>query len=89
MLRTLVNESDAAVAHLVAEKTYKRPHIWEVAENAERLEGIGSHDRCVALYGALHRCMCGCRVAAVPDALHCHAQQHLLGRAAWLPAIDA
>jgi len=47
MLRTLVNEADAAVAHLIAEKTCKRPHIWEVAENAERLEGIGSHDRCV------------------------------------------
>jgi hypothetical protein len=43
--RALVNEEDAAVAHLVAEKTYKRPQIWEVPENAERLMGIRSTDR--------------------------------------------
>lgn len=43
--RALVHEDDAAVALLVAEKTYKRPQIWEVPENAERLQGIRSTDR--------------------------------------------
>jgi hypothetical protein len=42
-----VNGEDAAVAHLVAERTYKRPQVWEVPENAERLMGIRSTDRCV------------------------------------------
>lgn len=43
--RALVNEADAAVAHLVAEKTYKRPQLWEVPENADRLQGISKTDR--------------------------------------------
>lgn len=45
LCRALVNEADAAVARLVAEKTYKRPQIWEVPENADRLEGIGATDK--------------------------------------------
>lgn len=43
--RALVNKADAAVAHLVAEKTYKRPQLWEVPENADRLQGISKTDR--------------------------------------------
>lgn len=44
-LRSLVDEADAATARLRAGKTYKRPQIWEVEENVDRLQGIGSTDR--------------------------------------------
>lgn len=45
LFRAIVSEADAAIAHLVAEKTYRRPQLWEVAENADRLEGIGAKDK--------------------------------------------
>lgn len=44
-LRSLVDEADAATARLLAGKTYTRPKIWEVEENANRLQGIGSTDK--------------------------------------------
>ena len=40
-----MDEVDAAVAHLVGRKHFKRPQLWEVDENADRLQGIGSQDR--------------------------------------------
>jgi hypothetical protein len=43
--RAYVDESDAAVAELTAKKTFSRPHLWETAENADSLEGIGPMDR--------------------------------------------
>lgn len=43
--RSLVDESDAAVAHLVSKKRFKRPQLWEVPDIADRLSGIGSEDK--------------------------------------------
>lgn len=40
-----MDEADAAVAHLIAGRTFRRPKIWEPPLNAWTLEGIGPQDK--------------------------------------------
>jgi hypothetical protein len=58
LCRKYVDEADAAVADLIAGRTFRRPKIWEPPLNAWTLEGIGPQDK----YGVMkevHVSVCG------------------------------
>ena len=45
LLRRYVDEQDACLAEVLAGRGYARPKLWESAENAYSLEGIGPEDK--------------------------------------------
>lgn len=56
-----MDEADAAVADLIAGRTFRRPKIWEPPLNAWTLEGIGPQDK----YGVMKEVHVSVSVVAV------------------------